>query len=424
MNCHSSDGKPKCKDKYCDIKGGKKKDLPICIRKTKSGAPWKTKLNTELGKNYYVNEKYGLVGSKKDVKDYIKKLLEKKKEKVDKKKNKKSPKNKNEEKKEKSKKKVSTKMSIDVNLGKKKVKELEKILKKLGSSKEDIIPARKTGKVLKSDIIFKIIDIQSRKSKKTSIEIEKKTKKEKSPKKSKKEEKTKKKTIVSPPKKEKSKKKVTFAEELEEIIQSPKKKKIPEEIEIEIKSTSGKSYLKRGKYKLLYKLKSGKESKTKKSCVDKDSKSCGAASLCNILTGNCITDNLKNTREKYILSIGDKKYVGDNNSVKELQKTIGGDIKFIGTDILESSYPSKKNKINIQERISKLVSKSQEKENIAALTKKLKKLTGKKSPKKITESKSPIKKKITESKSPIKKKITAKSVSIEDPRKIMLDFEL
>ena len=415
MNCHTSDGKPKCEDKYCSVEKGKK---IVCITKTKAGIPWKSKLNTELGKTYYYNEKYGLVGSKKDVKDYIKKFHKKfpkkhgkSKDKVSKKskdkvskKSKKSPKKKIEEKKQKIKKKMS-KMSIIIqeNLKENTVPVLKKMLEDLKVPKKDI-------PIKKMDIILKIIDVQSRQSTKSSIKI-KKPKKEIiiSPEKK----------IVISPKKEKIKKSVTFAVDLEQIIGSPKKKKvqhIPEEIEIEIKS-GGKSFIKRGKRKLLYKSKSNKK-ENKKSCTDESSKSCDKK-ICNILTGNCITNNIKNTREKYILDSNDKKFVGNNEEITKLQRTIGGDITFIGTDILEKSgkgYPSKKNKINIQERISELVGKSEEKESVAALTKKLKKLTDKKSPVK----KSPVKK------SPPKKKVKSspKTISIKDPRKIMLDFEL
>lgn len=60
--------KPNCKSEYCDVASGK------CIKKTKAGRPYKTKLETDLGSSYYYDEKYGLVGTKESVKTYIKEL--------------------------------------------------------------------------------------------------------------------------------------------------------------------------------------------------------------------------------------------------------------------------------------------------------------------------------------------------------------
>lgn len=60
--------KPNCKSQYCDVASGK------CIKKTKAGRPYKTKLETDLGSSYYYDEKYGLVGTKESVKTYIKEL--------------------------------------------------------------------------------------------------------------------------------------------------------------------------------------------------------------------------------------------------------------------------------------------------------------------------------------------------------------
>lgn len=61
-------GEPNCKSQYCDVASGK------CIKKTKTGRPYKTKLETDLGSSYYYSEKYGLVGTKESVKIYIKEL--------------------------------------------------------------------------------------------------------------------------------------------------------------------------------------------------------------------------------------------------------------------------------------------------------------------------------------------------------------
>lgn len=71
--------KPNCKSQYCDVASGK------CIKKTKAGRPYKTKLETDLGSSYYYDEKYGLVGTKESVKTYIKELSKTSTEKVSKK---------------------------------------------------------------------------------------------------------------------------------------------------------------------------------------------------------------------------------------------------------------------------------------------------------------------------------------------------
>ena len=44
--------KPNCKSQYCDVASGK------CIKKTKAGRPYKTKLETDLGSSYYYDEKW------------------------------------------------------------------------------------------------------------------------------------------------------------------------------------------------------------------------------------------------------------------------------------------------------------------------------------------------------------------------------
>ena len=67
-NCCYTHNKPNCKSQYCDVASGK------CIKKTKAGRPYKTKLETDLGSSYYYDEKYGLVGTKESVKTYIKEL--------------------------------------------------------------------------------------------------------------------------------------------------------------------------------------------------------------------------------------------------------------------------------------------------------------------------------------------------------------
>ena len=53
--------KPNCESQYCDVETGN------CIRKTKTGRPYKTKLDTKLGSSYYYDENYGLVGTMESV---------------------------------------------------------------------------------------------------------------------------------------------------------------------------------------------------------------------------------------------------------------------------------------------------------------------------------------------------------------------
>lgn len=65
--CYTND-KSNCEPQYCDVLSGK------CIKKTKGGKPYKTKLDTELGSSYYYDEKYGLVGTEKSVKAYIEEI--------------------------------------------------------------------------------------------------------------------------------------------------------------------------------------------------------------------------------------------------------------------------------------------------------------------------------------------------------------
>jgi len=66
--------KPNCESQYCDVETGN------CIRKTKAGRPYKTKLDTKLGSSYYYDESYGLVGTMESVNEYIKEIKAGKKE--------------------------------------------------------------------------------------------------------------------------------------------------------------------------------------------------------------------------------------------------------------------------------------------------------------------------------------------------------
>jgi hypothetical protein len=78
--------KPNCESQYCDVETGN------CIRKTKTGRPYKTKLDTKLGSSYYYDENYGLVGTMESVNEYIKEIKASKKETKDAKISKKSKK--------------------------------------------------------------------------------------------------------------------------------------------------------------------------------------------------------------------------------------------------------------------------------------------------------------------------------------------
>lgn len=138
--------KPNCESQYCDVETGK------CIRKTKAGRPYKTKLDTKLGSTYYYDERYGLVGTKDSVNAYIKEIKSGKKEtkvaKISKKPKKISPP-------KVTKKKISHPKVTKKEISPPKVEstKLKKISPKaVGSEKGDTIPTAKTMKLIQDRI--------------------------------------------------------------------------------------------------------------------------------------------------------------------------------------------------------------------------------------------------------------------------------
>jgi hypothetical protein len=375
QKCHPN-GKQKCPGEYCEIHGG------TCIKKKKDGSPYKNKYSEKS--DYYSNEKYGLVGTKDDVKTYIKEYKKTKKP-TKKGSIKKSPK--------KSPKKASIKkpvkkasIKLRENLEAKTVAQLKEIVKELKIPDEDIGKSEKSGKPLKAHYIAAIRDFGGRQGKKTSIEIPK----EKSLKKASSKASLK----ASPPKAKrvksdidemtipqiiaalqeypeykhltksgiqkliggskkadfymalvtkltesqkslkkgsikKSAKKLIFVEEIEEKLpkkRSPKKrspKKSPKKSPEEVIQV--REGLKRGKKR---------EVKTKESCIDGKVtrknfgryKNCGDNSVCDAETGNCLKKSDKNLKGKFILDVEGKQILGSKEAITNLQKLLGGEI--------------------------------------------------------------------------------------------------
>ncbi len=368
--CYNSDGTPKCPGEYCTLHDGK------CIKKKKSGEPYKNKYSDDS--HYYFDEKYGLVGTKKDVKAYIDGIKGKKSD------TRKSPSPKKTE-------KVSPKsITINENLSKMTVDKLKDLIEKFGISEEDIGKSGKNGKSLKQDYITAIEDHQARKSKKESIKVPspKLPKNKKSPQKTPSPKKTK------LPKKSPTGKRVksdtdsmTGAQLLEELkthkefegmsdyqikkvvgtkvgdlrmaviakreqpstkTPSPKKKtkkvKTPSPSpkkktkKVKTKTPSPKKKTKTpspSPTKIRKGLVKGKKMVEKQgSCGDDNMtsknlskyKKCDKNSVCDFQTGNCIPDTEKYTKGKYMLEIDGRRILGNKIVIEKLQKTIGGKI--------------------------------------------------------------------------------------------------
>lgn len=147
--------KPNCKSQYCDVASGK------CIKKTKAGRPYKTKLETDLGSSYYYDEKYGLVGTKESVKTYIKELSKTSTEKVSKK-SRKDEESRSSEKVKKSKKSRSVEQSESVEESRsvEKAKKPKKTSPPKSVKNKEIISSSPSSKSMK-EIQKRISDIMS-----------------------------------------------------------------------------------------------------------------------------------------------------------------------------------------------------------------------------------------------------------------------
>lgn len=378
--CYNSDGTPKCPGEYCTLHDGK------CIKKKKSGEPYKNKYSDDS--HYYFDEKYGLVGTKKDVKAYIDGIKGKKSD------TQKSPSPKKT-------KKVSPKsITINENLSKMTIDKLKDLIEKFGISEEEVGKSGKNGKSLKQDYITAIEDHQARKSKKESIKVSspkppKNKKNTPSPKKTnspgkssrgkrvksdtdsmtgtqlleelktykefegmsdyqikkvvgakvgdlrmaviaKREQPSAKTPSPSPKKKTKTpspkKKTKTPSPKKKTKTPSPKKKtpspkKKTKKVKTKTPSPSPTKIRKglvKGK-KMVEKQEScGDDHMTSKNLSKY--KKCDKDSVCDFQTGNCIPDTEKYTKGKYMLEIDGRRILGNKIVIEKLQKTIGGKI--------------------------------------------------------------------------------------------------
>jgi hypothetical protein len=254
-------------------------------------------------------------------------------------------------------------MSIVIyeNLEAKTVPEIKKILDKLNISDKDIKGTGKNKYITKADRIIAIQDYYAKKSKKKSIKIsppKKSSKKKSSPikkKKSSKEspKKKKKSSRESPKKKKKSSKKESPIKKSKK--ESPKKKK----------KSSPKKESPKKKSPLKAAVKRTKANYDKCGEYDMTSedlpyyKKCGKKQVCNLLTGNCVSNIAKNTKNKDILRLNEQKYIGDS---KKLKSIIGGEI--INAENIIGS-PKKiigRQRINISERVASIKNKAPTKE--------------------------------------------------------------
>lgn len=163
------DGKNKCPGEFCVIHSGE------CVRKTKSGLPYKNDATKKLGKDYYFDERFSIIGSKSDVEKFINdKMKESSTPKKSTKKGAKTLKSTPQPKEPKEPKKPK-------EIEKKSVAELNKIISELSIDKTTISRSGAVGKdgkkgIIKIDLITAIVDYYSAVHKKPSISVTKKKK--------------------------------------------------------------------------------------------------------------------------------------------------------------------------------------------------------------------------------------------------------
>lgn len=66
-------------------------------------------------------------------------------------------------------------------------------------------------------------------------------------------------------------------------------------------------------------------------------KKCDVDKICNIATGNCVANTKLNNKDKIMLTVDDRKLVGDEATVTKLQKTLGGTI--VGKSPVKQNEP-------------------------------------------------------------------------------------